>query len=250
VWRFDMSTSGPTKQLIGQAKDASGKMQSITTRPDVTRFDTPAPAFNVVYVGTGRFLGSTDIPDPALPPLSATDRAYQQSVYGFKDTGADLGDLRAPGANLVQQTLSSIDAITRTISNNPVDWSTQNGWYVDLNPAGESPGERVSIDPQLVKGVLIVATNEPNSDACSAGGDSFLYQFDYRTGAYVASSPGAVVGVKLGSALAAGFVVYRLPSGQLKYTGIDVTGKKQTGGVNPGAGGAIGSRASWRELYQ
>jgi type IV pilus assembly protein PilY1 len=237
-------------QLIGQARDATGKMQSITTRPDVTRFDSPAPAFNVVYVGTGRFLGGTDIPDPATLTPPVLDLAYQQTVYGFKDTGANLGDLRAPGAKLVQQIMSVIDATSRTISNNGVDWTTQNGWWVDLNPASDSPGERVSIDPQLVKGVLIVLTNEPNSDACSTGGDSFLYQFDYRSGAYVASSPGAVVGIKLGAALAAGFVVYRLPSGQLKYTGIDVTGKKQTGGVNPGAGGAAGSRASWRELYQ
>jgi quinol-cytochrome oxidoreductase complex cytochrome b subunit len=58
-----------------------------------------------------------------------------------------------------------------------------------------------------------------------------------------------VVGVKLGSALAAGFVVYRLPSGQLKYTGIDVTGTKVTGGVLPGASGLAGRRATWRELY-
>jgi hypothetical protein len=56
------------------------------------------------------------------------------------------------------------------------------------------------------------------------------------------------VGVRSGSALMAGFVVYRLPSGQLKYTGIDVSGKKTTGGVNPGSGGAIGKRVSWREL--
>ena len=247
---FSFDVENRQFQLIGQARDASGKMQSITTRPDVTRFDTPAPAFNVVYFGTGRLLGGTDIPDPAtlVPPV--LDLAYQQTVYGFRDTGANLGNLRAPGAKLVQQTLSVIDATSRTISNNPVDWSTQNGWWVDLNPASDSPGERVSIDPQLVKGVLLVATNEPNSDACSSGGDSFFYQFDYRSGSYVASAPGAVVGIKLGSALAAGFVVYRLPSGQLKYTGIDVTGKKQTGGVNPGAGGAVGSRASWRELYQ
>ena len=53
-----------------------------------------------------------------------------------------------------------------------------------------------------------------------------------------------------GAALLAGFVVYRLPSGQLKYTGIDVTGKKKTEGVNPGGGGALGNRVSWRELYQ
>ena len=100
----------------------------------------------------------------------------------------------------------------------------------------------------IVLGVLLVATNEPNSEPCSSGGDSFFYQFDYQSGSYVASAPGAVVGVRSGSALMAGFVVYRLPSGQLKYTGIDVSGKKQTGGVNPGSGGAVGKRVSWREL--
>ena len=145
---------------------------------------------------------------------------------------------------------SLIDANTRTISNNTVSWSTQNGWWVDLNPSNASPGERVNIDPQLVRGVLLVAANEPNDEACSSGGNSFFYQFDYRSGSYLASSPGAVVGIKLGSALAAGFVVYRLPSGQLKYTGIDITGQKQTGGVLPGAAGSLGRRATWRELFQ
>jgi len=34
----------------------------------------------------------------------------------------------------------------------------------------------------------------------------------------------------------------------LKYSAIDVTGKKVVGGVAPGAGGSIGKRVSWREL--
>jgi type IV pilus assembly protein PilY1 len=146
--------------------------------------------------------------------------------------------------------MTVIDANNRSISNNAVSWSTQNGWWVDLNPAGDSPGERVNIDIQLVRGALLVATNEPNDEACSSGGNSFFYQFDYQSGSYLASSPGAVVGIKLGAALAAGFVVYRLPSGQLKYTGIDITGQKQTGGVLPGSAGSLGRRATWRELYQ
>jgi type IV pilus assembly protein PilY1 len=244
VWRIDMANM--SVQRLGQLFDGSspGKPQSVTTRVDVTKFTA---GFNVVYVGTGRLLGASDLQDPATlsPP---EDRAYQQTVYGFKDTGADLGDLRQPAANLVQQSLSVIDATTRTISNNAVDWSTQNGWYVDFNPANQSPGERVNVDPQLVKGVLLVATNEPNAQPCSAGGNSFIYQFDYRSGSYVASAAAQVVGTKLSSALIAGAVVFRLPSGQLKYSAIDVTGKKTVGGINPGAGGTIGKRVSWREL--
>lgn len=246
VWKFDMSADPPKVIRIGQAFDGSSppRPQSITTRPEVTRFSA---GFNVIYIGTGRMLGASDLQDPATlsPPEPF---AYQQTVYAFKDTDADLGNLHDPAARLVQQTLSVIDSTSRTISNNGVDWSTQNGWFVDFNPVNESPGERVNIDMQLVRGVLLVATNEPNSEPCSSGGDSFFYQFDYQSGSYVASAPGQVVGVRSGSALMAGFVVYRLPSGQLKYTGIDVAGKKQTGGVNPGSGGAIGKRVSWREL--
>jgi type IV pilus assembly protein PilY1 len=247
VWKYDMTTVPPTVKRIAQLKDGSApaRPQSITTRPEITRFSA---GFNVIYIGTGRLLGSTDLQDPAtlIPPENL---AYQQTVYAFKDIDADLGDLRLPGAKLVQQTMSLIDANNRTISSNPVDWSTQNGWFVDFNPANDSPGERVNIDMQLVRGVLLVATNEPNSEPCSTGGNSFFYQFDYQSGSYVASAPGAIVGTKLSSALAAGFVVYRLPSGQLKFAEINVNGVKKVGGVNPGSGGAIGKRVSWRELF-
>jgi type IV pilus assembly protein PilY1 len=252
VWRFDLSTNAAapdvvTAQRLGQAMDGVGagaKPQSITTKPEITRFDA---GFNVIYVATGRFIGSSDLQDPASF-IPALDLAYQQSTYAVKDTGTDLGILRSPGANLVQQTLIVISSTSRSISNNTVDWNTQNGWYVDFNPAGESPGERVNIDIQLVRGALLVETNEPNDDACSSGGNSFFYQFDYRSGSYISSAPGGVVGILQSQALAAGFVVYRLPSGQLKYTGIDVTGQKSTGGVNPGSGGSLGRRVSWREL--
>jgi type IV pilus assembly protein PilY1 len=249
IWRFDMSVDPPVAQRIGQALDNSPtpRPQSITTRPEITRFDT---GFNVVYVGTGRYLGASDIPDAiTLTPAPVPAWAYQQTVYAVKDTGTDLGNLRDPAAKLQVQTMSLIDPVTRTISNNKVDWDTMNGWFVDLNPANNSPGERVNIDMQLVRGVLVVAANEPNEEACSTGGNSFLYFFDYRSGSYVASSPGGVVGTRLSTALAAGFVVYRLANGQLKFAEINVNGTKKVGGVPPGTGGAIGRRVSWRELF-
>ena len=253
VWRFELSTNAATPdavtvQRIGQTLDGSTppKPQSITTRPELTRFDA---GFKVIYVATGRFLGASDIPDPAtlVPPMNL---AYQQTVYGFKDTGADLGNLRAPAAGLVQQVMSVIDANNRTISNNAVDWSTRNGWWVDLNPANDSPGERVYEDMQLVRGALLVSANEPNNEACSSGGNRFFYFFHYRSGSYLPSSPGQVVGIKGGSALSAGFVVYRLPSGPLKMKQTDITGTQTFPPVPPPPGGAIGRRATWRELYQ
>ena len=57
-----------------------------------------------------------------------------------------------------------------------VDWSVHDGWYMDL----PSTVERVNIDPQLALGTLVLTGNIPNNNACTAGGDSWIYQFNYR----------------------------------------------------------------------
>jgi type IV pilus assembly protein PilY1 len=246
IWRFDLTAVIPTVQRLATLVDGStpARPQSVTTRPELTKF---AAGFVVLYVGTGRYLASSDLGDPAalVPPQPY---AYQQSFYGFKDTGADLGNLRLPAAKLVQQTISIINAANRTVLSTPVDWTLQNGWYVDFNPANASPGERVNIDAQLVKGTLLVVTNVPNSDACNAGGESWLYQLGYKSGTYIPGTLGGIAGSRLGNALTAGFVVYRLPSGQMKITVIDVTGNKPTQGVNTSGSGSSGKRVSWREI--
>ena len=85
----------------------------------------------------------------------------------------------------MQQTINVVSPTARGLSANEVDWTNRNGWYVDFNPANDSPGERVNIDPQLVLGTLIVVTNVPASNACTIGGDSWLYQFNYASGSFV-----------------------------------------------------------------
>jgi type IV pilus assembly protein PilY1 len=70
-----------------------------------------------------------------------------------------------------------------------VNWATDNGWYMDLNPGNKSPGERITVDPQLALGTLLVASNVPGGSACAIGGDSWIYQFDYRSGSYVEGAP-------------------------------------------------------------
>jgi type IV pilus assembly protein PilY1 len=136
------------------------------------------------------------------------------------------------------------------MSNNAVDWATNDGWFVDLNPGNSSPGERVNLDPQLVLGTLVVASNVPNNTACSVGGDSWLYQLDYRSGSYVASATGELVAQKITGETLVGVVVVRLPSGVIKAIATGGTGEKRTIGVNVGGGGGSGRRVSWRELIQ
>jgi type IV pilus assembly protein PilY1 len=97
---------------------------------------------------------------------------------------------------------------------------------------------------------LVVVTNVPTNDACNTGGESWLYQLNYQSGQYLLTSPDNAVATKLGNALTAGFVVVRLPSGQLKAITTDAAGKKTPFGVNIGASSASGRRTSWRELIQ
>jgi type IV pilus assembly protein PilY1 len=259
VWRFDLSTAPATATRIGQAFDGSSppRPQSVTTQPELTRFDA---GFTVVYVGTGRFIGVSDLGDPSLltplQPLPSQPGAYQQSLYAFKDTGSDLGNLRSTG-NLVQQSITVVDAATRSITNNAVNWGTNNGWYVDLNPhcatagcnaAGESPGERVNIDIQLVRGTLAVIANEPNAEVCSAGGDSFLYQFDYKTGSYVPGTAGGIVGTKVGNTLSVGIVIFQTLTGQMKSVITTADGQLPQQSINTSGGTDAPRRAAWREL--
>lgn len=248
VWKFDLTVSPVTAQRLATLKDGSTppRPQSITTRPEVTRF---SGGFNVVYFGTGRLLGGTDLGDPALltPP---EPYAFQQSIYAIKDTGTDLGNLRLPAANLVQQTMSAVTATTRTVTNNPVDFATNNGWYLDLNPGNASPGERVNLDLTLVKGVLIATTNEPNTQACSDGGNGFLYQLSYRSGSYIPGTPGGIVGGQIASSLLVGSVFYRTTTGSLIGLTRSSTGTPIKTAVNPGGAGGSGQRVSWRELVQ
>ncbi len=249
MWRFDMSTASTSTSVkrIAQLKDSGLKPQSITTKPEVTRFDA---GFNVIYVGTGRLLGSDDLVDPATISLPF---AYQQSIYAFKDTdaGPDLGNLRATGANLVEQVMSVVSGSTsRTITNNTVNWSTKNGWYVDLNPGNTSPGERVNLDVSLVRGVLKVAANEPNSQACNDGGSGFRYEFDYRTGSSVASAQNQVVGGQAASSLIVGSVVFQTTTGALKELIRTSTGESLLRDVASGSTSGNGKRVSWRELVR
>ena len=237
-----MTKSSTSVQQLATLTDAAARPQSVTTRPELG----DVHGNRVVFIGTGRYLGLSDLQDPATWMPASTD-AYQQSLYAFKDHGVNYGNLRSSG-NLVQQTLSAKDALTRTVSNNAMDWTSKTGWYVDFNPVNASPGERVNIDMQLTLGTLSVKTNVPNSSACSAGGDSWVYQFRYDTGTYVSTAPGQIVGQKITGALTVGFVIVGLPGGGLKDITTDATGTKRLFGVNIGGNAGSGKRIGWREI--
>ena len=229
VWRFDLTVSPATVMSLGVLTDSAGNLQPVTSRPELGSVQN----FRVLFIGTGEYLGQTDL-----------SNTKTQSLYAFKDLGsAYIPNLRS-GGNLVQQTISNVTTTTRTVTHNPVDWSMNNGWYVDF-PTG---GERMNVDPQLVLGTLVAFTNIPGTSACTVGGSSWDYEFDYSTGGFVSTSPNQLVGTMNQTAVTVGFVVVQLPGGALKGIVTDATATKSTEGVNVGGSPMNGKRVGWRQL--
>ncbi|MFZ3320890.1 MAG: PilC/PilY family type IV pilus protein [Usitatibacter sp.] len=241
LWRFDINNQYPPSGIdaLQLAYFQVGTYQQpITTQPELGLVNGQP----MIYVGTGRYLGATDLSD-----------LNQQSLYAIADklTGTGIGNARTETTcPLVQQSLTVVNVNTRTTTTLPVDLTTKCGWFLDFNPTGgNTPGERVNVDPKLQLGVLAVATNIPLNDVCSVGGTSFLYFFDYRTGQFVSTSTNNVAGSRIGNAIAVGVNTYQLPSGQVVSTVTTSDDQHPTFG-NPSNPSAVptGRRVMWREL--
>jgi type IV pilus assembly protein PilY1 len=179
LWAIDITDSNVASwkvRLLFQARDGSGNPQPITTAPIVTlNPNYPAKLGLMVFFGTGQLLQNADL---------STTRT--QSFYGVWDTGTTTAATRA---SLQQQTITpgSITTVTgateniRTISHNTVNWSTQQGWYMDLPLSGE----RVISPAVIENGGVVFDTYAPQvvgGPVCSAGGVSWLMDAAYATG--------------------------------------------------------------------
>jgi len=259
LWRFDINDNigafGYDAQLLATLRDSLNNVQTITAKPLIT----VVSGFIVVNIGTGRYLGVTD-----------QNSATHDSFYAIKDTFpagstpsiAIYGDPRTYAGTLgtfVEQTQTAVSCpvgtpvsvcatgeIVYVSTNYVVNFNNNSGWFVDFSQTGE----RDNTDPAIIKGTLVIATNLPSSSSCSIGGDSFLYQLDYRTGGAVSTSPNGIVGVLLGHELTSRPVVVMLQDGTTRaYTQGSGGGAPQTSNVfdNASADG-VARRISWREL--
>ncbi|HEY0586431.1 MAG TPA: PilC/PilY family type IV pilus protein [Pseudoduganella sp.] len=231
LWRFNLK-QGTATQLM-----ALGKERPITAAPELARRDDGTA---VVYFGTGRFLGSSDL---VIPEESMTT----QLIGGFKDLVTDT-PLKLD--DLVQQTIDDGADSRSSTSQKAVDWDKDKGWYLQL----PSKGERVAVDPQLFGGVLLVPTVVPTASACQPGGYSWLYQFNPGGGAALRDTP---VGTRLASPVV-GTSISKLSNGKAVVIAITADGKRpkaiQLNIPTPGTGGGSNNtspetkRLQWREL--
>jgi type IV pilus assembly protein PilY1 len=241
----------PIATKITTLLDGSGRAQPITSRPIPSIIGTDY----VLYIGTGRYLGTPDLTDQG-----AGASAWQQSYYAFKDKAYSSGvqaNLRTD-TTLVQRTFTKISPTERGISTSPLvtmNWNTNDGWFIDFNPVfssvQDSPGEGVNlVDPRLINGTIFVTTNVPANTAggavCAVGGSSFQYQFDFKSGLPISTSPNGAVGWANQKTITVGVAVVQLPNGAIKAitTGADTT--KTTSSVNPNASGTLVKRFSYR----
>lgn len=249
VWRFDVNNNvgaaGYDAQRLATLRSATGTVQPVTSRPELGQVGS----YVMVFVGTGRYLGASDLPDTS-----------PQSIYGIKDrmNNLDFGNPRDTANAFVRQTLSvgacPANATTCTAAESvrlvtnplPVNLASNGGWMVDLPVASE----RVNTDPILALGTLIVTSNIITSgDVCKVGGSSWINFIDYATGASVVTAQG-VAGVFLSNGIGSRSTVGLLPSGQLRsYTTVSNRPRGpeiNSPPYNASSGGT--RRHSWRDL--
>ena len=212
VWRFDLTASGdtvPTRKLF-TAKDPTGKTQPITSPIAVARH--PTGEGTLVLFGTGVYLSRDDIDDmadnsvqsfygiwdkgggdqtlPVRPPTRTTSRTSP-------DNGTDTDPLRRQWfiQTDIAQTNAAGAVVTRgrTSSNNPIDWSSKQGWYIDFDieqdANGANSGERMVTEPDVQGGRVTFVSLVSGSNPCAAQAYSWINALDLRNGGRLGLTP-------------------------------------------------------------
>jgi type IV pilus assembly protein PilY1 len=236
LWRFDfddlVAPAGAEVTRLATFQ-IGATPQPITTKPQLTVITTATGTkVPVIVVGTGRYLGTSDVTDTT-----------QQSIYAIKDplSGAGWGDVRSR-VDLVSQTVTN-SGVNGTGSNNTVDWSTKIGWKMDLPQSKE----RVVTDFVLQFNVLSVASAIPGANECNpSGGASWLYQISAGSGT---AANGANLSEYLGAFLVVGMTSIKTADGHMK---IEIVGSDATVRTKepppPDLGNRAVRRSAWREL--
>lgn len=188
AWKVAYGSSGTPKPLY-QAKDATGAVQPITTRPQVTTH--PTGNGYIVYFGTGKYL------EPVVDV--ATSSTQTQTFYGIWDNGAQVNSVTTRNSTtLLQQAIDAETSNYRHTTLNSINWTTQKGWYMDLclNTTGSGScsnnyGEKQVSNAVLANGRIIFTTllPDPPSSSMCFGGSSWLMELDFASGGRTPSSP-------------------------------------------------------------
>jgi len=269
LWRFDVngilgttSAQAYAAQLLTTVSYSSSSQTTATLQPIFAKPEIGlCQKKTVVFVGTGRLLGASDMTSTThqsiygiMDPLTVTSSPNSLAIYPnprssstlFVNQALTVGTCTAAEAAaklclLVDPyTLQPQPVVTQAYPPQPVNYTTQGGWYVDLIQTGET----ANTDPVLALGTLSVNTNIPSTNSCSGGGSSYNYEFDYCTGGAVPGETtitnGVITGtvaVFLGNGLATSSAVQQLGGGTTGTT-ISVATGGSPGSTDAGLAGA------------
>ncbi|MCP5158559.1 MAG: hypothetical protein H6975_03930 [Gammaproteobacteria bacterium] len=200
LWKFDLSAttpgatadtgwrsafvSGTTPEPLFTAINPDDEPQPITARPEIVVH--PDGGY-VILFGTGRYFAAND-------NVIAETNEPVQSLYGVRDNSARviIGSASARASVLQEQTIlaepfiDDVDQTTRVLSANTVDWTSKEGWFLDLvSPVNGREGERVTLRPVIRRDRAIFTTRIPSEDPCVFGGDGWVMEIDALSGARV-----------------------------------------------------------------
>ena len=260
VWRFDFDDnygpSGREARRLAILKDAAGKLQPITIRPELATIEYAAQQHDIVLVGTGKLLGVSDLDDTS-----------QQSVYALKDNLNSTTTINVRSNAMVQFPMTERaesrlnpytgemnDVRVRYITGRSPDWISDSGWYIDLNPGGSSPTERINVDMVVIPGpALWFGANVPHRDPCVIGGYGIEYQVDIAD-PLTTNELGSVF---LDGSMFAGLRWHDIKGGVSVVTGTDgnihIRGGKPPPSVEeppPPPPPPVLRRSSWREIVE
>jgi type IV pilus assembly protein PilY1 len=279
LWKFDVDdsntnqwksafgpTSAPEPLFVACNEDPCVNTQPITAKPQVGK----NPDGEVmVYFGSGKYFEIGDNNVGASPQV--------HTYYGIRDDGSQVSGRDDLQEQTIDAEVSAFGFDLRVTSNQQVDYSVKQGWFMDLvSPVSGAEGERV-VSPSLLRGDrLVFATLIPQQDPCSFGGTGWLMELDAVNGARLDKSPFDVNGdgvfddadliaaldtdgdgdvdsdddevpvsgkkstigiIKTPSVISAGHVEYKYTSGS--SGGLEVTTE---------SGGSDGGRQAWRQL--
>jgi type IV pilus assembly protein PilY1 len=204
LWRFDLTSRGSKGTLVFKARDGSGRVQPITTRPEAVR--GPNGVGVVVLFGTGSYLAINDadlyntatqsfygIWDDATTANTCRDSATTSSCAPLVDRG-DL--LQQEILREVSVGVGQYQETYRVTTDYSPSWKISNndgehlGWYMDLynteNNSTDNFGERQVSDSVVRGSNLIFTTLIPAPDTCDFGGSGWLMELDALTGGWPA----------------------------------------------------------------
>ncbi len=245
MWRFELdstSVNNLTVTKLAAAKDAANNPQPITTKPELGEASTK----RVILFGTGKFLEDADKTGPFTTG---------QTIYALRDDplvgGAgpvipnvrDGSVVKVRGFGAYNPATDSVRTVT---TGTAPTWATEWGWLIDL----PDPGEHVNVDPQLQLGTLVVASNVPTADSCTAGGYSWLNFLDFATGSFIPGVTGNMASTKIASSLVVGINVVMLPGGKVVTIVTTADNQQLTKDTPVPPTAFAGRRVSWRELFR